>query len=72
MHRELVDAPSRVTLVRRPEPPSPPVAAIAEGSLPVLVVLQDGQVVEHGSHDELIAAGGAYAELFELHARAYR
>jgi DNA-binding transcriptional LysR family regulator len=30
VYRELIDIPSRLLLVRRPEPPSPPVAAIAE------------------------------------------
>jgi ATP-binding cassette subfamily B protein len=38
----------------------------------LIVVLQDGRVLEHGSHPELLAAGGTYAELFELQARAYR
>jgi ATP-binding cassette subfamily B protein len=38
----------------------------------LIVVLSDGGVAELGSHDELIAAGGLYAELFELQARAYR
>jgi ATP-binding cassette subfamily B protein len=28
-------------------------------------------VVEHGTHDELMAEGGRYAELFTLQARAY-
>jgi ATP-binding cassette subfamily B protein len=36
-----------------------------------IYVLDDGQVVEHGSHDELMAAGGLYAELFTLQAEAY-
>ena len=31
----------------------------------------EGRVVEQGSHDELMAAGGLYAELFTLQARAY-
>jgi ATP-binding cassette subfamily B protein len=35
-------------------------------------VLHRGHVVEHGTHDELIAAGGLYAELFTLQARAYQ
>jgi ATP-binding cassette, subfamily B, bacterial len=35
-------------------------------------VLHEGRVVEAGSHDELIAAGGRYAELFTLQAAAYR
>ncbi len=36
-----------------------------------IYVLDDGQVVEHGTHDELMAAGGLYAELFTLQADAY-
>jgi ATP-binding cassette subfamily B protein len=36
-----------------------------------IYVLSGGRVVEHGSHDELLAAGGLYAELFTLQARAY-
>ena len=38
----------------------------------LIVVLEDGLVVEHGSHTELLARGGTYAELFDLQARAYR
>jgi ATP-binding cassette, subfamily B, bacterial len=38
----------------------------------LIVVLHEGRVVEVGSHDELIACGGRYAELFELQVRAYR
>ena len=37
----------------------------------LIVVLDGGQVVEVGSHDQLISKGGQYAELFELQARAY-
>jgi ATP-binding cassette subfamily B protein len=33
--------------------------------------MHDGRVVEHGGHDELMAADGLYAELFTLQARAY-
>ncbi|WP_228640072.1 ABC transporter ATP-binding protein [Microtetraspora sp. AC03309] len=29
-----------------------------------ILVIQDGQVVERGGHDELLARGGAYAELY--------
>jgi hypothetical protein len=36
------------------------------------VVLDAGRMLEVGSHDELMRAGGTYAELFELQARAYR
>lgn len=36
-----------------------------------IVVLRSGKVVEHGTHDELMAADGLYAELFTLQARGY-
>lgn len=37
-----------------------------------ILVLDGGLLVESGRHQELMAAGGLYAELFELQARAYR
>ena len=37
----------------------------------LIVVLEAGRVAEVGAHDQLIAAGGTYAELFALQARAY-
>ncbi len=37
-----------------------------------LVVLDEGRVVEEGSHDELIERGGLYSELFSLQAQGYR
>ena len=37
-----------------------------------IVVLGDGRVQEVGSHPELMARGGIYAELYELQARSYR
>ena len=37
-----------------------------------IVVIDDGAVVEAGTHAELLAAGGRYATLFEMQARAYR
>lgn len=37
-----------------------------------ICVLAGGRITESGSHDELVAAGGTYAELFELQAHAYR
>jgi ATP-binding cassette, subfamily B, bacterial len=36
-----------------------------------IYVMHDGRVVEQGSHDELMALDGLYAELFTLQARAY-
>jgi ATP-binding cassette subfamily B protein len=37
-----------------------------------IYVMERGQVIEAGSHDELVAYGGRYAELFDLQASAYR
>jgi len=37
-----------------------------------IIVLQNGTVVEQGSHSELVARGGLYAELFALQAAGYR
>lgn len=38
----------------------------------LIVVLDGAHVVEVGSHEELMAAGGQYAELYEIQAGAYR
>lgn len=38
----------------------------------LIVVVDDGRIAECGTHDELIARGGLYAELFEMQAGAYR
>ena len=37
-----------------------------------IVVLEDGQIREQGTHDELVATGGEYAKLFELQAANYK
>jgi ATP-binding cassette, subfamily B, bacterial len=37
-----------------------------------IYVLRDGAIVEDGTHDDLVSAGGIYAELFALQAAAYQ
>ncbi|HEX2647822.1 MAG TPA: ABC transporter ATP-binding protein [Candidatus Dormibacteraeota bacterium] len=37
-----------------------------------ILVLQGGTLVDQGSHEELVARGGLYAELFSLQAAGYR
>ena len=37
-----------------------------------VVFIREGRIVEEGSHDELVRAGGAYSELFEMQAEWYR
>ena len=36
-----------------------------------IVVLDNGRISEDGSHDELVAAGGQYAQLFQMQAMRY-
>jgi ATP-binding cassette subfamily B protein len=38
----------------------------------LIVVLDGARVVEVGSHAQLMARGGQYAELYAIQARAYR
>jgi len=38
----------------------------------LIVVLDGARLVEVGTHDELMAKGGQYAELYEIQAAAYR
>ena len=37
-----------------------------------ILVLENGRIVEQGSHYQLVELGGKYAELFELQAAGYR
>jgi ABC-type multidrug transport system fused ATPase/permease subunit len=37
-----------------------------------IVVLDEGRVVEQGTHDELLARGGTYARMFLAQAESYR
>jgi ATP-binding cassette subfamily B protein len=38
----------------------------------LIIFIESGHAVEFGSHDDLLARGGRYAELFELQAAGYR
>jgi ATP-binding cassette, subfamily B, bacterial len=37
-----------------------------------IIVLENGNIAEEGTHDKLTRMGGRYAELFELQAASYR
>jgi ATP-binding cassette subfamily B protein len=38
----------------------------------LIIVLDGARVAEFGTHDDLMARGGPYAELYEIQASAYR
>jgi len=37
-----------------------------------ILVLDRGHLVEQGTHQELLAAGGRYADLYTVQAKAYK
>jgi ABC-type multidrug transport system fused ATPase/permease subunit len=34
-----------------------------------IYIMDDGRIVDHGSHDELLQRGGIYSAMYELHHR---
>jgi len=38
----------------------------------LIAVVDEGRVTDVGSHDELMARGGTYAELYEIQMRNYQ
>ncbi len=37
-----------------------------------IMVIDNGEIIEHGKHDELVACGGKYAQLWEAQSKDYR
>jgi len=37
-----------------------------------IYVLENGCIIENGTHEELVSSGGKYARLFEMQAQHYR
>lgn len=37
-----------------------------------IIFIEDGEIVEEGSHDELLEKGKAYANLFQVQSRYYK
>ena len=37
-----------------------------------IIVLRNGEIVEQGTHADLLETGGLYAELFQMQAAGYR
>ena len=63
--------PRRVAAPVTPTPTALP-APVSFGGARQLSKLADGAIREQGTHAQLVALGGRYAELFELQAAGYR
>ena len=37
-----------------------------------IILIEDGEITEEGTHEQLLAAGGSYAKLFEVQSKYYR
>ncbi len=55
-----------------PQVPDLPTGFSTVNAADRVLVLADQQLAEYGMHDELIAAGHLYAELYDLLARSYQ
>jgi hypothetical protein len=49
-----------------------PVVPLAIRDADSIVVLDEGRVAETGAHDELLRAGGIYAQLFTMQTEGYQ
>ena len=45
---------------------------MCSSDLDLIVVIDSAHVAEVGTHDQLMALGGHYAELYQIQAQAYR
>lgn len=37
-----------------------------------IIVMENGKIIEYGSHEELVGYGGLYKEMFEVQAEGYK
>lgn len=47
-------------------------SAFSQDDRTMIIVLQHGRIVEQGTHQQLLAAHGHYADLYNLQARRYQ